>query len=105
MTAAPVTGRAKLLLNINGTLYTVRRLYPHPAVALIAWRLTRKDGNDSKVYDVHEDGYGLHCDCPDHEHRREGRDYQDEDGVRRPLLCKHCLALQAVGLIGASCDS
>lgn len=87
---APPTGKARLSLQINDKTYTVRRLSPHPAVALIAWRLTRKDGPDSEAYDVHEDGFGLHCDCPDFNYRREPHGQ----------LCKHCLALQAVGLVG-----
>ena len=66
--------------------YTVIRLHPHPAVAYQGLRLRKADGSS---YDVHEDAYGINCDCPDFQARRAGTG----------LVCKHIAALHAVGLL------
>lgn len=63
-----------------GTLYVLTRLGPR------AWRLRKGDGES---YDVSVTEYGFGCTCPDQTFRRDNA----------PQPCKHCLALQEVGLI------
>lgn len=84
----PVTGRAKLLIEINDFRYTLRKIEASPEIALVAWRLTKSDG---RIYDVRLDENGfVACDCFDFLKNREGKD---------PAGCKHCRALKAVGLL------
>jgi hypothetical protein len=52
-----------------------------------AWRLAKADGT---AYDVHLDGHGVHCTCPDHVFKHEGRPAGP---------CKHGRALIASGLL------
>lgn len=85
---APVSGVAKLFLEINGDRYTVIPIEADPEVAMVAWRLTSMAG---KVYDVRRDEHGFpSCDCYDFLYRRENRD---------PKGCKHVAALVATKLM------
>jgi SWIM zinc finger len=77
----------RLWLRINGTDYGVRRIGDAPAAVLEAWRLTKCDGT---TYDVGRTADGYTCDCPDYDWRR---------GVTGDDVCKHVLALKAVGLL------
>ncbi len=80
----------RLILQINGTPYVIRRLDPHPAVAYIAWRVMKiVDGSVSSRYDVHQDDHGFHCTCPDFIHCRDGKDAKG---------CRHVAGLRAAGL-------
>lgn len=85
----PVHGTTKLLIEINGIRYTLRRIVSDPRVTAIAWRLTHADG---RCYDLHKDEFGeILCDCRDFLVRRQGKD---------PKGCKHCAAAKAAGLFG-----
>jgi hypothetical protein len=66
--------------------YQLEKIEPSPAV-LIAWKLEKKDGVS---HHVSEDSHGLHCDCGDYVWRKKNT----------AELCKHCRALQELGLIG-----
>ena len=84
----PAHGTARLILTINGTSYTLRRIPTDPSAALRAWRLKKNDGTH---YNVAVTEHGPVCDCPDFTFHRDGFD---------PAGCKHVKALAAVGLMG-----
>ena len=83
-------------LTIQGKVYQLERLNPDPAVAKWAWRLSyrRRIGKTNEtelvIYDVHEDEFSVHCDCPDATYRKK------EDTAE---LCKHQIGLAEAGLI------
>jgi hypothetical protein len=66
--------------------YRLTEVFPSPAVRK-AWKLEKKDGVS---HHVSEDSHGLHCDCGDYVWRKKNT----------AELCKHCRALQELGLIG-----
>ncbi len=70
--------------------YTVEDANPDKRVANPAFTLTKEDG---EVYHVHQNEFGIRCDCVDGE-LREKRGVQE--------LCKHARALQAVDLLPKS---
>lgn len=84
----PAPDSCSLTLEINGTFYACVRLDPDPAVAKVAWRLIKPDG---ETYAVSVNGHGPSCDCPDFIFRRDGKDR---------LGCKHVQACRAFGLLG-----
>jgi hypothetical protein len=84
----PAHGVARLMLVINGTNYTIRRIPCDPDAALQAWRLRKRDGTH---YNIARTEHGPTCDCPDWIFSRDGLD---------PRGCKHILALTVVGLLG-----
>ena len=86
MQRPPVTGTARLLIMINGAVYTLKNLNPDPTIADPAWRLTKEDGTS---YDVHVDEWGASCTCPDYVYSRQNEEKK----------CKHCEALRATGLL------
>jgi hypothetical protein len=82
-----------MLLSINGTPYQVERLDPDKVLALVAYRLTKPDG---ELYDVAlTPTFGPECSCPDYIFNRA--DKNPEDLGR----CKHIVALQDWGLLRA----
>lgn len=72
------------------TTYTVADCRPDPRVASPAFSLTK---DDSEVYHVSANEWGVRCDCIDGE-LREKRGTGD--------LCKHARSLQACGLMPRS---
>ena len=84
----PAHGTCRLVLVINGTSYTLRRIPCDPAAVLKAFRLRKSDGT---TYFVAKTEHGPTCDCPDFTFHRDGLD---------PAGCKHVKALAAVGLMG-----
>lgn len=82
----PVTGKARLVIVINGSSYLLRRAGP------VAWRLNRMntDGTVSDSWTVQVSPHGPECDCPDFVWCREGLDQKG---------CKHVAGLRAVGLL------
>lgn len=87
----PVTGTAAMFVRITrnrrSTLYRVVPLPTDPAVANLAWRLTKSDRTS---YEVHVDGRGAHCTCRDFIVRRENVDRHG---------CKHIAACRSLGLL------
>jgi hypothetical protein len=82
-----------MLLSINGTAYQVERLDPDKVLALVAYRLTKPDG---ELYDVALTAtYGPECSCPDYIFNRADKDPEDLG------RCKHIVALQDWGLLRA----
>lgn len=71
--------------------YKVTDVRPDPAVASPAFALTTDD-KEPKVYHVGANEWGVFCDCEDHHYRRQND----------PTPCKHCKAMQAVGLLPAA---
>ena len=80
-------GVARLMLAINETTYTLRRVPADPSIAVRAFRLRKPDGT---TYHVAVTPHGPECDCPDWTFHRDGID---------PAGCKHIRALNAVGLL------
>jgi hypothetical protein len=92
-TVNPARPETALLLSINGTPYTVERLDPDKVLALVAYRLTKPDG---ELYDVAlTPTFGPECSCPDYIFNRADKDPADLG------KCKHIVALQDWGLLRA----
>ncbi|MBX6312580.1 MAG: hypothetical protein IRY99_06625 [Isosphaeraceae bacterium] len=87
---APPQRSIRLMLMIQETQYTVRRVACDPLIGARAFRLLKEDGT---LYDVIQTPFGPECDCPDFVFRRLGID---------PAGCKHVQALVALGLIEPS---
>jgi SWIM zinc finger len=84
-------GKCRLTLTIGGTNYTVRPMPPHPGFTAI-WCLRKLShlGESAATYAVavHREDPQPGCTCPDHELNKS--------------LCKHIMALRALGLIPAA---
>lgn len=92
--AEPVHGAAALFLRIvnskgKATLYRLVSLNTDPHVANPAWRLWKEYEGEGEHYDVRLGPHGPECDCPDFLVRR----------VNEAEKCKHCKAIEAVGLL------
>lgn len=87
----PVSGKARLVLQINDVPYVLRFLDSHPDVGSPAWRLTKagEGGTPSESYDVILRPHGPECSCPDFNYRRQHEDKK----------CKHIESCRAVGLL------
>jgi hypothetical protein len=82
-----------MLLSINGTAYQVERLDPDKVLALVAYRLTKPNGELCDV--ALTPTFGPECSCPDYIFNRADKD-PEELGK-----CKHIVALQDWGLLRA----
>jgi hypothetical protein len=81
------------MLTINGTPYQVQQLDPDKVLALVAYRLTKPDG---ELYDVAlTPSFGPECSCPDYIFNRADKDPEDLG------QCKHIAALNEWGLLRA----
>jgi hypothetical protein len=83
-----VKGKKVVTYEPNERKYKVADVRPDPAVASPAFSL-ETDDKEPSVYHVGANEWGVFCDCPDHHYRRQND--------RTP--CKHCKAMQAVGLL------
>ncbi len=75
-------------IEINGVLYRVEPLQPHPGVAARAVRLWRENRPDP--IDIWVDQWGLSCDCESFIARCEGTGN----------VCKHIAAVLKGGFLG-----
>jgi hypothetical protein len=85
----PARPETSLLLSINGTSYHVQRLDPDKLVAVVAFRLTKPNG---EFHDIAlTESYGPECSCASWVF-----DHANLDG-----RCKHVVALEDWGLLRA----
>ena len=90
-TVKPSRPQTAMLLSINGTAYQVERLDPDKVLALVAYRLTKPNG---ELYDVAlTPTFGPECSCPDWIFNRADK---DPAGLGK---CKHIVALEDWGLL------